>query len=244
MQVHGDGYGYHPNGPKTHLVVKAAHVEKARELFAGTGIKVTTEGKRHLGAAIGTRSSTEEYVADKVRKWSEEIIQYSWQRLLKHNLMLPTVLTLMACQVVGPFSQEPFLTSLISYNHWRMHLIPALTGRPPCSGEERDLLALSVRLGGVGIINPVSTSQRVFEASVRLTSPLVAAIATQDQDQSVDIFKVMEVKASLTHRTAITTDDARLDVRARGFWSLAQDAYFDVRVFPPNAPSNCHLCCV
>ena len=44
---------------------------------------------------------------------------------------------------------------------------------------------------------------------------------------------------SMTHRTAITTDDARLDIRARGFWSFAQDAYFDVRVFHPNASSNC-----
>ena len=25
--------------------------------------------------------------------------------------------------------------------------------------------------------------------------------------------------------TAITTDDARLDIRTRGFWSVAQDAY-------------------
>ena len=27
----------------------------------------------------------------------------------------------------------------------------------------------------------------------------------------------------LTHRSAITTDDARLDIRARGFWTEAQD---------------------
>ena len=43
---------------------------------------------------------------------------------------------------------------------------------------------------------------------------------------------------SLTYRTAITADNARLDIRARGFWSIAQDAYFDVRVFHPNALSN------
>ena len=35
-----------------------------------------------------------------------------------------------------------------------------------------------------------------------------------------------------------TDDGARLDVRARGFWSVRQDAFFDVRVFHPNAPSN------
>ena len=37
----------------------------------------------------------------------------------------------------------------------------------------------------------------VFERSVRVTSPLVDVIATQDQDHKVNIFKVMEVKVSL-----------------------------------------------
>ena len=32
-------------------------------------------------------------------------------------------------------------------------------------------------------------------------------------------------------------DDAHLDVKTRGFWSRGQDAFFDVRVFYPNAPS-------
>ena len=38
--------------------------------------------------------------------------------------------------------------------------------------------------------------------------------------------------------SANTDDGARLDVRARGFWNTCQDAYFDVRVFHLNAPSN------
>ena len=37
--------------------------------------------------------------------------------------------------------------------------------------------------------------------------------------------------------SANTDDGARLDVRARGFWNARQDAFFDVRVFRPNAPS-------
>ena len=55
--------------------MKAEHAERARELFAGTGINIITEGKRHLGAAVGSRSYTKEYVAGKVRKWSEEFKQ-------------------------------------------------------------------------------------------------------------------------------------------------------------------------
>ncbi|XP_065182324.1 fibrillin-3-like [Sycon ciliatum] len=34
-----------------------------------------------------------------------------------------------------------------------------------------------------------------------------------------------------------TAEDARADVRARGFWTRAQDAFFDVRVFHPDAAS-------
>ena len=36
----------------------------------------------------------------------------------------------------------------------------------------------------------------------------------------------------------ITAEHARVDIRTNGFWSGAQDEYFDVRVFHPNAPSN------
>ena len=31
-------------------------------------------------------------------------------------------------------------------------------------------------------------------------------------------------------KSAITDDDARLDIRARGFWRAGQNAFFDVRV--------------
>ena len=43
----------------------------------------------------------------------------------------------------------------------------------------------------------------------------------------------------LAYRTAISGDEARLDVRAQGFWGdRGQCAFFDVRVFNPLAPSN------
>ena len=38
--------------------------------------------------------------------------------------------------------------------------------------------------------------------------------------------------------SANTDNGARLDIRARGFSNTRQDAYFYVRVFHPNAPSN------
>ena len=200
LQVHGAGCGYHPNAAKTNLVVKAEHAEKARKLFAGTGINITTEGKRHFGATIGSRSYTEEYVAGKVRKWSEEIKQLA-------NIPKTQPHAAYFAYTHGLSSRWTFLSrtipdiadllQLLEGAIIQQHLIPALTGRSPCSREGRDMLALPVRLGGMGIVYPISMSQHVFEASVKLTSPLVATIISQDQDKTVVVFKVMEIKASI-----------------------------------------------
>ena len=43
---------------------------------------------------------------------------------------------------------------------------------------------------------------------------------------------------SFADRSANRDPNARLDIRARGFWNTGQDAFFDVRVFHPNASSN------
>ena len=71
----GKVYGYYPNSSKTHLIVKVQFLQKANEVFAGTGINVTTNGQRHLGAAISKRSSVEEYVKMKVSQWTTEVRQ-------------------------------------------------------------------------------------------------------------------------------------------------------------------------
>ena len=51
------------------------------------------------------------------------------------------------------------------------HLIPAITGRKSCSTVERELLALPVRLGGLGLTNPSTLSSPSLQASEMLTKP-------------------------------------------------------------------------
>ena len=66
-------FGYYPNGSKPLLVVKQKHEEAARRLFRDTDVNISIEGKRHLGAALGSRKFTEEYVTNKVQGWVQEI---------------------------------------------------------------------------------------------------------------------------------------------------------------------------
>ena len=47
---------------------------KAMEIFNGTGINITIQGKKHLGAAVGSTAFRNEFISDKVKTWVEDII--------------------------------------------------------------------------------------------------------------------------------------------------------------------------
>ena len=53
--------------------------------------------------------------------------------------------------------------------------VPALMGRL-VNNDERDLLALPMRLGGLGIVNPQTISDSEFAASEKVTSPIITLI--------------------------------------------------------------------
>ena len=47
-------------------MVKQEYEESVKTMFADTDVSVTISGKRHVGAALGSRNFTEEYVNNKV----------------------------------------------------------------------------------------------------------------------------------------------------------------------------------
>ena len=61
LEKMGPMFGYHPNALKCWLIVKPNKHEEAIEAFQNTGINVTTEGRRHLGAALGSRDFLQDY---------------------------------------------------------------------------------------------------------------------------------------------------------------------------------------
>lgn len=60
-------------------------------------------------------------------------------------------------------------------------LVPAITEHA-ITQEERGLLELPVRLGGLGLINPARTASQEYEGSVKITGPLVRQIIKQAQE--------------------------------------------------------------
>ena len=65
MQI-GQNYGYYPQPTKSWLTVKENTLEEAVGTFGGTNIQISTEGKRHLGAVIGTKVNKKNYINDKI----------------------------------------------------------------------------------------------------------------------------------------------------------------------------------
>ena len=61
----------------------------------------------------------------------------------------------------------------------REKFIPAIVGRN-ISDLERQIIALPVRFGGLGIQNPVETADREFEISVKITANLKEIICNQE----------------------------------------------------------------
>ena len=59
--------------------------------------------------------------------------------------------------------------------------IPSLIDRN-CSETERDLLALPVRMGGLGLINPSVSADAEYQASIRVSAPLVSKIEAQSHE--------------------------------------------------------------
>jgi hypothetical protein len=80
-----------------------------------------------------------------------------------------------------------------------------------------------------GFVNARHDSIRDFEAS--LLSKACNDVETEPHLQPV----TTEI---LHGRSANTSADARLDIRARGFWRRGQNAFFDVRVTNPDCESQ------
>ena len=134
------------------------------------------------------RTFTEEYVRDKVKGWTKDIMDlakvaksqpHAAYAAYVHGLSSRWSYLLRTVPEVGDLLQ-PLEEAL------HQHFIPALTGHPPCSNIKRDLLALLVRLGGLGICNPTTQPWDSFHSSERITAQLVALIVLQNPTETVD----------------------------------------------------------
>ena len=179
----GPPLGYYPNSKKCWLVVKLKKEGHAKEMFAGSGINITTEGRKHLGAALGSRSYHEQYVGGKVEYLAGEVT-----RLAEYARFQPQA-RYEAFTFKLRHQWTYFMRTLLDTENLLQPLeraisnvlIPSLKGRN-CSMAERDLEALPVRMAGLGLINPSDSADTEYSASIRVSAPLVSKIEAQSHE--------------------------------------------------------------
>ena len=180
----GPKFGYYVNESKSWLILKNKELlPQAEELFINSEIKITIEGKRHLGAVLGTDDFRKKYCEEKVSEWCEEIEQLSkfaksepqaaytafiHGEMHKFTLFLRTIPDMkMYIEKVDDCITNVFLPSLLE---------------SVVTEQERQLYSLPIRLGGLGLPIFAEVAEQHYKASHKITAPLVAIMVMQRND--------------------------------------------------------------
>ena len=67
----GPGFGYHPNAIKSWLIVKKEYNSEATAYFGDTKVKITSEGRPHLGAPLGCPEYVSCFITKKIQQWAK-----------------------------------------------------------------------------------------------------------------------------------------------------------------------------
>ena len=195
-------FGYFPNASKSWLVVKEGFLPEVSDIFSGTSLNITDSGRRFLGAAI------ESFVME-VSSWVHIIFELSTYANSQPHAAYSAV-------TKGLFSKWNFLTRTIpSISHLLQPLeevisqkfIPSVTGRCALNCDERDLLSLPTRMGGLGICNPSHSSDSHYELSMRVSAPLVDLIMGKSSKSFFEAWALqmstkLEIRSEI-HKTVI-----------------------------------------
>ena len=184
LRSEGNKHGYYVNSSKTWLIMKSKEIEAEAKQIFGNSVNIIIEGKRHLGAVLGTKEYKDEYCKGKVDNWLKEL-----NSLCDIAISQPQAAFTAYTKGYRPkftYVQrtiEDFGDYLTPIEELLANtFIPTLFGRnyafPSCL---RSLFTLPPREGGLGITSPAEESKQQFEGSIYITKPHVEAIVSQEQ---------------------------------------------------------------
>ena len=202
IQKHGPKYGFNLEASKCWIIVKPSMLEEAQIAFEGTEVKFTTSGKKLLGASVGSSDFKAEFVNDLLKKWILQIETLAEIALFNPHSAYVAFTSGIRHRYSYYMRTIPDISALLRplENVIRSKLIPALTEGRSVTDDERLLLSLPPRLGGMGIISPPSISDLEHQLSILATSKLTSAITEQLVSLPTDFNEqVKEDKSEVKH---------------------------------------------
>ena len=159
----GPKLGYYPSGSKSWLVVKPIKEEKARQIFRDTNIKVTTEGRSYLGGYTGSESGQSKYANELVSSWCDQLTALSKIARSEPQAAYTAFVSSFIHKLTYHIRTMPNIKQHLSKMDDIVDnvFIPAITEGSVCSTDERLLLSLPVKKGGLAI--PIFSNVAEFE---------------------------------------------------------------------------------
>jgi len=180
----GPKFGYHPQASKSYLIVKEKFQNHAENIFIDSNVQLTVTGEKHLGAVIGSKSYKENYVEQKVKLWIEEISMLSKIALTEPQAAYTCFTSGYKHKLTYLMRTIPNISELLTPLDEIIlnQFIPSITGDMKCSMDDRMLLALHPKLGGLGIpiFSKISDVDVEYSNSKLLTRDLCDKIIRQE----------------------------------------------------------------
>ena len=196
----GPNYGYFPKAVKTCLLVKASLLEEATKFFGDSGMQIETDSCRLLGAALGSTEFLPQFMHQKINSFAELVLELSSvARSQPHAAYAALMHGLMGKWTFPSRTMGAVINQLLQplEKVIRQQLIPTLTDCDLPSHQERRLLALPVRLGGLGIKDLTSSVMSEYENSQRITSPPTKVLLEQCENILPVCSEVSDLRAKV-----------------------------------------------
>ena len=181
IKSHGPNIGYYPEPTKSWLIVKPEHLDHAIREFEGTGVNITIEGKRHLGAIIGSEAHKKTYIRNLVDQWISEIkVLSEIAKSYPHCAYAAFVFGFQhkftyVMRTVGNISDE-----MIPLEHEiRNSFLQTILNGYVCNDDERKLFTLPVNQGGLAVQNPVERCVQEYQNSRLTTEQMTLKVKQQ-----------------------------------------------------------------
>ena len=184
LQLSSEGvkFGYFVNGLKSWLIVKKAEkMNEAKRIFGKT-VQITQDGKRHLGAVIGSQEYKDLYCQNMVDGWMGEL-----EKLTEIAKSQPHA-AYIALTKAYKSKFTYFMRTIDGFEEYVSpidvllgeNFLPAIfDSDTPLEPPLSNLVTLSPKLGGLGIPSLQRDSSSQFDASKIITANHVTSILEQ-----------------------------------------------------------------
>ena len=203
LTTEGPHFGYFANPSKTWLVTKDQFLHNAANIFAGSGVNITSHGRPYLGAPLGSPEFIEEYFSSKVGEWTSSIAILSEIAVSQPHAAYSALTHGLSSTWSYLSRVTPNISHLLNPLDvaLKAKLLPALTGKPTPNDQECALFSLPAQHGGLGIRIPSKNAERGLQSSLQVTSSFVAKILEQNQGYEYNIIDhQLQSKVSIRRR--------------------------------------------